>query len=269
MQLSESERDRFFTRYGPWAIVTGASSGIGKCIADVLAAAGFNLVICARNQQALDSLADHYRETYRNDTLVHAADLSLMEGVLSLTAFVRDLDIGLFVHAAGYGTSGLFRNADINLEQNMLQLNCMSTLQLTHHFSRTFADRKRGGIVLLSSIVAFQGVPNAAHYAATKAYVQSLAEGLFRELKPLGVDVLSAAPGPVESGFGQRARVHMRSAMKPEDIAAPVLRALGRGSTVFPGRLTKTLVFGLWTVPRWAKVRIMEKVMGDMTRQGK
>jgi short-subunit dehydrogenase len=235
----------------------------------VLAAAGFNLVICARDQQVLDSLAAHYREAFRNQALVHAADLSSIEGVSSLADFVRDLDIGLFVHAAGYGTSGFFRNADLNVEQNMLQLNCMSTLRLTHHFSRTFADRKRGGIILLSSIVAFQGVPHAAHYAATKAYVQSLAEGLFRELKPLGVDVLSAAPGPVESGFGRRAHMYMRAAMKPEDIAVPILRALGRGSTIFPGRLTKTLIFGLWTVPRWAKVRIMEKVMDGMTRNGK
>lgn len=118
----------------------------------------------------------------------------------------------------------------------------------------------------MSSMVAFQGVPFAANYAATKAYVQSLAEAIARELKPYGVDVLAAAPGPVATGFGQRANMNMDMYLTPEQIAVPILKALGRQTTILPGFLTKFLTYSLRTVPRWAKVRIMEGVMGGMTK---
>ena len=117
----------------------------------------------------------------------------------------------------------------------------------------------------MSSLVSFQGVPFAANYAATKAYVQSLAEAIGEELKPFGVDVLAAAPGPVKTGFGQRANMNMDLALTAQDISLPILKALGRKQTVLPGLLTKVLTYSLSTVPRWGKVKIMQKVMGGMT----
>ncbi|MDP4934174.1 MAG: SDR family NAD(P)-dependent oxidoreductase, partial [Salibacteraceae bacterium] len=97
--------------------------------------------------------------------------------------------------------------------------------------------------MLLSSMVAFQGVPNAANYAASKAYVQSLGEALSIELKPEGIDVLTIAPGPVESGFSGRANMQMGKAMKPEAIALATINAIGKRSTLLPGFLTKLLVY--------------------------
>ncbi len=136
---------------------------------------------------------------------------------------------------------------------------------MTHYFSQKFKVQKRGGIIFLSSLVAFQGVPYPANYAATKAYIQSLAEALAVELKPFGVDVLAAAPGPVDSGFGQRANMKMGTALKPSEIGIPILKALGRKSNVIPGLLSKILVYSLRLLPRWAKIRIMQKVMGGFT----
>jgi short-subunit dehydrogenase len=147
----------------------------------------------------------------------------------------------------------------------MLRLNCEALLTLTHHFAQRFVTQKRGGIILMSSMVAFQGVPYSANYAATKAYVQSLAEALAEELKPYGVDVLAAAPGPVASGFGQRANMKMNMSLTPQQVGIPILKALGRNTTVLPGFLTKFLVYSLRTVPRWGKVKIMKIVMGGMT----
>jgi short-subunit dehydrogenase len=115
-------------------------------------------------------------------------------------------------------------------------------------------------------MVAFQGVPYSANYAATKAYVQSLAEALAIELKPSGVDVLAAAPGPVSSGFEQRANMKMYMSLKPLDVGVPILKALGRKSTVLPGLLTKLLIYSLRTIPRWGKVKIMKMVMDGMTK---
>jgi uncharacterized protein len=145
------------------------------------------------------------------------------------------------------------------------QVNSEAVLSLTHYFAQKMAAQKRGGIILLSSMVAFQGVPYSANYAATKAYVQSLAEALSEELKPHGVDVLAAAPGPVASGFEKRANMKMNMSLAPAQVGIPILRSLGRKTTVLPGALTKLLVYSLRTVPRWGKVKIMKLVMGGMT----
>lgn len=116
-------------------------------------------------------------------------------------------------------------------------------------------------------MVAFQGVPNAAHYAATKAYVQSLAEALSEELQPFKVAVLAAAPGPVSSGFASRAHMNMGKALTPEEVGVPILKALGKQVTVLPGWLTKLLVYSLMTLPRWGKIKVMKKVMSGMAIQ--
>ncbi len=170
------------------------------------------------------------------------------------------------IASAGFGTSGAFLNTSIHAEVNMLQVNCLALLQLTHHFAQKFAAQKKGGIILMSSIVSFQGVPFAANYAASKAYVQTLAEALYHELKPYNVDVLSAAPGPVQTGFSERANMVMDNTLTPDQIGVPILKALGRKATVLPGFLSKLLVYSLGTVPRWGKIRIMKGVMGGMTK---
>ena len=115
-------------------------------------------------------------------------------------------------------------------------------------------------------MVAFQGVPYAANYAASKAFVQSLGEALAIELKGDGIDVLSAAPGPVATGFAKRANMKMDMTLKPEDISLSIVKAIGRRKTILPGFLTKFLVFKLRMPPRWAKTIIMGKVMAGFTK---
>lgn len=265
MQLSISEKQRLVQQYGPWAVVTGASSGIGLELATQLADAGFNLVINARGQKTLESVARQLQTQGNIEVKIVVADLIEPTGVQQLIEATAGLNIGLLVASAGYGTSGVFVNATLRQEIDMVRVNCEAVLALTHHYSQRFAGQKRGGIILLSSLVAFQGVPYSANYAATKAYVQSLAEALAVELKPSGVDVLAAAPGPVRSGFEARANMKMNLFMTPAQIGVPILSALGRQTTVLPGRLTKLLTYALRTVPRWGKVRIMKLVMGGMT----
>lgn len=253
-------------RYGPWAVVTGASEGIGKEFAKRVAAHGLNVVLVARRDKVLAELCAALESTHRMRAIVIAVDLATPEGISELRRRTEELDVGLLVAAAGFGTAGRFIESELDKELAMLDVNCRAVATLTHHYGARFARRRRGGIVLLSSLVAFQGVPRAAHYAATKAYVQSLAEGVGIELAPFGVDVVACAPGPIESGFGTRARMKMGFALKPESVAQATLDALGRKRTVRPGWLSKVLEWSLALLPRWGRVRMMGVVMGGMTK---
>jgi short-subunit dehydrogenase len=259
-------RERFGEKYGPWALVTGASDGIGREFARRLARAGLNVVLVARRAEVLEQLGNELRSSFGVDVLVLPADLARPATVDAIAGSTAALDVGLLVAAAGFGTSGRFVDSQIASELEMIDVNCRAVAALAHHFGGRFGRRGRGGIVLMSSVVAFQGVPRAANYAATKAYVQSLAEGLRAELRPLGVDVVASAPGPVHSGFAERADMRMGLAETPAAVAQATLDALGRRGTVRPGWLSKVLGWSLALLPRWARVRVMALVMGGMAR---
>ena len=171
-------------------------------------------------------------------------------------------DVGLLIASAGFGTSGPFVDGRLDEELGMIDVNCRAVAALSHAFGRRFVDRKGGGIVLISSLVAFQGVPRAANYAATKAYVQSFAEALRLELKPLGVDVIASAPGPIRSGFATRASMTMRLVMSQvrrspllDDVALFVLGG-SRNSSRHRSCFSR----------RWGRVRTMGIVMAGMTK---
>lgn len=253
-------------RYGPWAVVTGATSGIGEAVARALAEDGLNVVLASRRREQLVTLAGELRAQHGVETRIVATDLADRSGIASVEAAIEDLDVGLLAAAAGFGTSGAFLSADNEQELEMLDLNCRAVLLQALHFGRRFAKKGRGGIILLGSIVSYQGVPGAAHYSATKAYVQSLGEALHLELSPLGVDVIVSAPGPVHSGFAARAGMVMGSALEPHEVARGTLDALGRRGTVVPGLLSKLLTYSLAPLPRWCRSRILAIVMRGMTR---
>lgn len=209
----------------------GASDGIGQAFAEQLAAAGLSVVLVARRRERLQSLATRLVERHGTETIVIAADLATSDRCAAVSQATNELHIGLLVAAAAFGTSGSFLDITLAEERAMLDVNCAAVLAHTHEFGRRFAERGRGGMVLLGSVVAFQGVPRAASYAATKAYIQTLAEALRVELKPHGIDVLACAPGPVDSGFAARANMQLGPTVSPETVARAALRSLGRRTT--------------------------------------
>lgn len=264
-QAPTKENKRLRARYGPWAVVTGASEGIGRECAVCLAEAGVHLVLVARREDVLQEFARDLAHL-GVEVRVVAADLGTANGVDAVVARSEDLEVGLLVAAAGFGTSGPFVEADLAQELGMIDLNCRAVASLSHHFGGRFVARQRGGLVLLSSLVAFQGVPRIANYAATKAWVQSFAEGLRLELAPHGVDVLASAPGPTQSGFARRADMKIgASAPTAELVARETLSALGRQATVRPGWLSKVLEGSLSLLPRFGRVRMLGMVMRGMT----
>jgi uncharacterized protein len=259
-----AQHTEFMRKYGPWAVVTGASDGIGQAFAEEIARRGVHVVLVARRADRLTALADRLGSEFQVQTRVLALDLSDSAASTTLTREIADIEVGLFVAAAGFGTSGNFVDSDLDAELNMLDVNCRRVLAQAHGISRRMSAQGRGGIVLLSSLVGFQGVPHAAHYSATKAWVQALAEGLHQELEPRGVHVIACAPGPVASGFAARAQMTMGKADMPSAVAAQTLNALGRSMTVRPGTMSKILGYSLSTAPRGLRVRIMQGIMGGM-----
>ncbi|XZE17565.1 SDR family NAD(P)-dependent oxidoreductase [Pirellulaceae bacterium SH449] len=257
--------EKVCTKYGPWAVVTGASSGIGRALATELARAKINVVLVGRSVTELDRMAGELSQAQGVECRVVMFDLSDENCIDVLQRATSDLDVGLLVASAGFGTSGSFVDNPIEPELEMLNVNCRALMTLSWYFSRRFVKRGSGGLILLSSIVAFQGTPWAAHYAATKAYVQVLAEGLGRELRPKGVDVLAVAPGPTNTGFASRANMTMAASLDPDKIAPEIITALGRKSTLLPGFLSKLLVYAMLPLPRWARISIMGTVMRGMS----
>lgn len=264
--MARNESTAWTARFGPWAIVTGASDGIGRAIAVELARRGINLVLVARRQAPLDEVAARCRAERSIDVVTVGADLATPAGVARVADATGGRDIGLVVAAAGFGTAGALETVSADDDLTMVDVNCRAVVDLVHRFVPRLISRGRGGLVLFSSLLAFQGVPRAATYAATKAFIQTFAEGLGAELRGRGVSVLATAPGPVRSGFESRADMRMAFGASPEAVARATLAALTAGGTVRPGWLSKALEISLLPLPRSARTRMMGMVMRDMTK---
>lgn len=263
-----SRHKTLLQRYGQWAIVTGASNGIGRQFAAELAGLGFNLVLIARRANVLEELAHQLTAQHSIECRQLALDLSQPDAVSKILDAIQALDIGLLVASAGYGSAGDMIQCDINDELKMIDVNCRSLFELSYVCGKRFSQQKRGGIILLSSLLAFQGAAGSANYAATKAYVQTLAEGMHYEMKRHGVDVLAVAPGPVATGFAQRANMQFGFALQPQTVARQSIQALGSKVTVRPGWLSKFLELSLsMLLLRNLRVLVMGRVMAGMVKQ--
>jgi uncharacterized protein len=258
-----------FQYRGRWALVTGASMGIGEAFAWALAERGMNVVLCARSADRLQALALSIATEQGVRTHVVAADLARPGAAADAWARAREgRDIHLLVNNAGFGLHGRFEALPADRQAEMVALNCTAVLELAHLALGEMRARGAGGIVNVASVVAFQPVPWMATYAATKAFVLSLSEALAEENRGSGVRVLCVSPGPTPSGFqataGTRVRPGQPGYLPPRDVANAALAALEAGKThVAPGLANRlSTVFGrllpLGTVTRIAR-RINEK----------
>jgi uncharacterized protein len=250
-------------RYGPRALVVGASDGIGEAFAIGLAARGLDVVLVARRQALLESLARRLRTDHGVDASVVVADVATPAG---LDAVIAAADgVGLLVCNAALGPIGPFTDLTPSQVDAVLDVNCRAAARLTHAIGGAMVTRGRGGVILLSSMAGGQGSALVAHYAATKAYLRVLAEGLWAEWRPHGVDVLACCPGLVRTPtFTKSDLVRLGrlvpAPMSPERVAREALRALGRGPSVIPGwrnRWSASAVAHL--LPRSAAVRLVSR----------
>jgi len=237
--------DNFQSKYGPWALITGASSGIGAEFARQLSQQKLNLVLIARSKERLEQLSQELCAQNDVQVKIIVADLTQREEIKTILQQIDGIDVGLLVNNVGREDAGHFLDSDIERVIETLDLNCRVPLELTHTFARKMAERQRGGIIFLSSIVAFQGVPYIASYAATKAYDLIFAEGLASELKRRNVDVLALCPGFAKTNLapGSNFKSSPIQPMDIEPIVKTAIHSLGKKRVAIPGIVSKVLYF--------------------------
>jgi uncharacterized protein len=263
-------RSDFADRYGPWAIVTGASSGIGAEFARQVAAAGGSVVLVARRRDKLDALAAELRTAHRVDTRVCAFDLADPAAPTALAAAVADLELGLLINNAGTSWKGAFLAHDAVDQRRMIEINCQAPVALTRAIGPRLIDRGRGGVVIVSSTGAFQGLPWSAVYGATKAFDLLLGEALHVEFGEHGVDVVTLCPGGTDTEGPMNSGVDVAKVPVKLMAVGPVVRAglagLGRRSVVVPGAVNQIGAIAIRAVPRSIAAgtagRIMKRVTG-------
>ena len=253
----------FVGRFGPWALVTGASSGIGEAFARRLAELGMNLVLIARREDRLRKLAEDLQSEHSVRTRVVPVDLSQDDFLPLIEQATNDLQIGPLVNNAGFANTGKFLDNDLGSELALLHVNSRAPLILAHHFGRSMQEWGRGGMIFVSSTVAFAGIPSWSTYAASKAQELVFAEGLAEELRKDGIAVLAVCPGPTQTEFWFSGAKPF-FLLQPNAVVDVALKKLGRKIAVVAGRTNSIIAFSTRLLPRSWNAKIFGRVIGRM-----
>ena len=254
----------FKNRYGPVALITGASSGIGQGFAEELATRGFDLVLVARRTDRLAELSEQLETQHGTRSAICDADLSQPTAPAELHRLVAGRDIGLVVSNAGFSVRGLHETLDPDELTEMLTVNCHAPLHLARLFLPALKARGRGGFIMVSSIEALMGCPMSAAYAAMKAMVLHLAEGLYAEAQGSGIDILACCPGATATEAGLRAGVDMSqlaNVQQPRAVAISTLDNLANGPAHFPNAAYKAQFDQLLSLPKSDALKAMAQAM--------
>jgi len=270
----------FKQKYGPWALITGGTSGIGAALADQLAAQGLNIVLVARRAELLAQKSEALQKQYAVEVTTIQADLSKHEDIEKVLSGTKDLEVGLVIPCAGIENHGVATEIDLDSDLAMLQLNVVSTFALVHHFAGKMVNRGKGGVLLVSSMIGHMPNPYFANYAGSKAYVSNFGASLHWEMKQRGVDVTVLSPGFTETPMtdvfqeeGASMSAMPMTTMSPERTAEYGLAGLGKSALVIPGKKNKAMVFmATRFVGHHAAIasggKMMEKVMPRLKPKG-
>jgi len=257
----------FRSRYGPWAVVAGASAGLGAEYATQLAVRGLNLVLIARRKEMLDELGAQLAEEYSVEVRTLELDLASEESGPRVAEFTGDIEVGLLVYNAAVSIIGPFFETPLQKHLDEIDVNVRGVLTLTYLLGRRMLERKRGGMLLMSSLSSLQGSALIANYTATKAYDRLLAEGLWEELRTQGIDVLVCIASSISTpGYlASQPEAGPVSAMTPRAVATEALAALGKQPTVIPGRGNRMAsVVMQRLLPHKMAIQIMGRVIRGM-----
>ncbi len=257
------------TKIASVALVTGASSGIGKCFASQLAASGSDLVLVARNQKRLDELAARLRSEHDRRVDVIVADLEKRAELAKIEARLRERDdVDLLVNNAGYGHTGRFADLDVEKSQGQIDCNVVALTRLAHAALQSMRKASRGGILNVASGAAFLPSPTLAVYAATKAFVVSFTQALHEEVKRDGIKVSVVCPGFTRTEFQERAKYDTKALptfvwQSPEEVAREALDGLAADKVVVSTGIQNKIMAGVIPlVPRSMIAGLVARVQG-------
>ena len=258
----------FAERYGPWALVAGASDGVGAEFAHELARRGVSVVLLARRQGVLDEVAASIRAASGVETRTVAVDLADPDATARVRAATAGLDVGFLVYCAGADPGhATLLDSPIDRATSMVQRNCTAPLQMVHHFAPAMVARGRGGIVILGSAAGFAGAPNMVAYAASKAFDMVMAEALWAELHEQGVDVLGLILGLTDTPALRRLRASLghddapdaplAGAATPQEVVREAFENLANGPTWIVGEPLREGMRYVGSLPRGEAVKLM------------
>jgi short-subunit dehydrogenase len=256
----------FAQKYGQWAVIAGASEGIGACLADQSAARGVDLVLIARNGALLDEVAAKARDAHGVQTRVVVQDLTDPDVGAKVADVTEGLEIGLLIYNAGASDRvTTFLETDVEYSLKQIKLDCIGPIALAHHFGSAMRDRGRGGIVVVASLACLAGSATLAVYSAVKAFQHNFAEGLWAELRPHGVDVCCTPLGMTYTPAFQRMGIEYDPAahMLSEDVAREIIENIGNGPVHVVGENNRAAASAIWTINRRSLVEMMSIASTD------
>jgi short-subunit dehydrogenase len=239
--VAGEENSMFTQKYGPWALIAGGSEGVGASFARKLAAKGLNLVLLARKPAALEEVAHQVRSNFGVQVRTASLDLRLPDVLDRVRAFTDDIEVGMLIYNAGVIAPSAFLDRSLDQTLKSLRLTVNGPVVLAHHFGTAMRERARGGIIILGSMSSFAGSQNFVVYSAAKSFDVIFGEGLWYELRPHGVNVLSliigltGTPKLVQSGGLELARQTGQPVLEPDDAAQEGLDNLENGPTWIAG----------------------------------
>ena len=243
-------------RFGNTALITGASAGIGKAFSYALAKEGMNLILVARRAEALQQIAEDLQQQFGVAVQVLPQDLQEKDAAKTIQSNIK-WPVDLLINNAGFGSYGRFQDLDVSIEENMVDLNCKLTVSLTHALLPSMLERKKGGIIFLSSMVGHMPAPYMATYSATKAFDRFFALSLAGELKNTNIAVLSVHPGDTVSEFREQAHFDKALPGRPrtvENVVHTALSNLGKRPSAIDGLGNR--IFGFIT-RIWPEKRVV------------
>lgn len=254
--------------YGEWALITGASSGVGKEMALEIASKGFNVVLVARRKELLAELSREIEGKHEVRTNIIVTDFREDGAIENVISECNELEVGLLVNNVGYALTGEFTDNTAEDELALLNVNIKTPTLLAHHFSQKMKERKKGGIIFVSSIMAFGGAATWASYNASKSHNLLLAEGLGEELKKYNVEVIALTPGSIKSGFAKASNTKaMFGALNPRRVARCGLWFLGKKRTHTAGLLNIIIALSTRLTPRFINTKIFSFVVQKVLTQ--
>lgn len=262
----------FKEKYGPWAVITGGSSGIGEEMAKIIASKGINIVLVARRQNVLDEKAQILKKQFGIEVETISADLTKKNDLDKVLKETENLEVGLLIPNAAIENHGFLVDIELEKELAAVQMDITSVLTMTHHYGKKMSDRGHGGILLVSSMIGHVPNPYFSNYSGIKAYIAYMGFSLHYEMKQRGVDVTVLSPGPTDTPMLQGAGGGMdiskmpMTIQQPDYVAQLAIDGLGKKPHVIPGKKNTIMVRMTKMMPIAKAInsggKMMDKVMG-------